>query len=191
MNLDLRGVYCLKENLRRLKISLKNVNSSHSFLFVLLAIIAGDFVLINLFSFVPMAQAHPGYYLAAKEVTLGTLGDTTTSSVLSPIKGSAIRFSFKKPMVGNIAVYASFSSDSVPGAGPKTGSWDIELYDVLRHTTVADSQDIERYLSGISDLGSIGVCDVFSGLKQDVTYEIRLRHATNGGTLRTKNDKII
>ena len=36
MNLDLRGVYCLKENLRRLKISLKNVNSSHSFLFVLL-----------------------------------------------------------------------------------------------------------------------------------------------------------
>jgi hypothetical protein len=107
------------------------------------------------------------------------------------VRGAAIQFSFKNPRVGNIAVYASFSSDTAAGSEAKTGTWDIELYDVQRRTTVADSHDIERYLSGITDQGMIGVCDVFTGLKRDVTYEIRLRHATNAGTLRTKNVNMV
>lgn len=183
MNLNPRGKQFLAKYLRRFGIKSK--------LSLFLVLFGGSFILKNVLLVVAIALADTGYHLAAREATLGGTRANTTSSVLSPAPGSTIQFSFKNQSVGNIAVYASFSSDTGGGSEAKTGTWDIELYDATSGTTVADSQDVERYLSGITDQGMIGVCSVFTGLEQNVTYEVRLRHATSGGTLRTKNVNMV
>jgi hypothetical protein len=155
------------------------------------ALLGGFFMLVRGFSIVPVALADPGPYLEAREVKLGKAGAITTSSVLTPVSGGRIKFSFRNPNTGNIAVFASLSSVTGAGAEPKTGTWDIELHDATRGITIADSRDVKRFLSGITDQGMIGVASIFTDLKQDVTYEIRLRHATSAGTLRTKNVDVV
>jgi hypothetical protein len=37
----------------------------------------------------------------------------------------------------------------------------------------------------------LGLCHIFTGLAQNTTYEVRLRHATDTGTLRTKNVSMV
>ncbi len=107
----------------------------------------------------------------------GVTGQSTTSATLEDITG--LTFDLVTTVTGRIFAWMSVGN-STTGGSPATGGWAISINSV-------DGTEIQRYLSGSNDAGSVS-CQGHSASLSPGTYTVKGRHRRVSGSATVNTD---